>query len=218
MTDTRRAYLGLGSNEGDRLSALQAAVDGLGQTPGVTVTAVSPVYETEPVGGPSQAEYLNAVAAIDTNLSPRELLTVAKRLEAEAGRKPGGERWGPRPLDVDILLVGHELVNDEDLVVPARASVRAPLRAGRQFATSVPWDIFPVFYHWNLDELVGQQPGRRAVWRRQAGGGRKSPGPRQRAGDDDADLRSAAAGRAVPCGTSWPPARKPGPASCSSMR
>jgi 2-amino-4-hydroxy-6-hydroxymethyldihydropteridine diphosphokinase len=132
MTDSRRAYLGLGSNEGDRLSALQAAVDGLGQTPGVTVTAVSPVYETEPVGGPPQEEYLNAVVAIDTDLSPRELLIVAKRLESDAGREPGGERWGPRPLDVDILLVGHELVNEADLVVPhqrlfERHFVLAPL-------------------------------------------------------------------------------------------
>jgi 2-amino-4-hydroxy-6-hydroxymethyldihydropteridine diphosphokinase len=96
------------------------------------VTAVSPVYETEPVGGPSQGEYLNAVVAVDTSLSPRELLAVAKRLEADAGREPGGERWGPRRLDVDILLVGHELVNDEDLVVPherlfERHFVLAPL-------------------------------------------------------------------------------------------
>ena len=132
MTEERLAYLGLGSNEGDRLAALQDAVDGLGSTPGVTVTAVSPVYESEPVGGPPQGNYLNAVVAIDTGLSPRELLGVAKRLEAEAGRDPGGERWGPRPLDVDILLVGHELVNDPDLVVPherlfERHFVQAPL-------------------------------------------------------------------------------------------
>jgi len=98
----------------------------------VTVAAVSPVYETDPVGGPPQEEYLNAVVAIDTSLSPRELLAEAKRLEAEAGREPGGERWGPRPLDVDLLLVGHELVNEPDLVVPherlfERHFVLAPL-------------------------------------------------------------------------------------------
>lgn len=132
MSEERRAYLGLGSNEGDRHAHLQAAVDRLATTPGVSVAAVSPVYETEPVGGPPQDDYLNAVVAVETVLSPRELLEVAKRLEAEAGRIPGGERWGPRPLDVDILLVGHALVNDVDLIVPharlfERPFVLAPL-------------------------------------------------------------------------------------------
>jgi 2-amino-4-hydroxy-6-hydroxymethyldihydropteridine diphosphokinase len=128
----RRAYLGLGSNQGDRLASLQRAVDGLGAIAGVKVAAVSSVYETEPVGGPPQDEYLNAVVGLDTTLSPRELLDVAKGLEAEAGRDPGGERWGPRPLDIDILLVGHELVKEPDLVVPherlfERHFVLAPL-------------------------------------------------------------------------------------------
>jgi len=132
VSEERRAYLGLGSNEGDRRAHLQDAVEGLAATPGVTVAAVSPVYETEPVGGPPQDDYLNAVVAVETVLSPRELLAVAKRLEAAAGRTTGGERWGPRPLDVDILLVGHELVNEPDLIVPharlfERHFVLAPL-------------------------------------------------------------------------------------------
>jgi len=132
VSEDRRAYLGLGSNEGDRVACLQGAVDGLGATAGVHVVAVSPVYETEPVGGPPQDNYLNAVVAVETNLSPRDLLTVAKRLEAAAGRTPGGERWGPRPLDVDVLIVGHELVNEPDLIVPharlfERHFVLAPL-------------------------------------------------------------------------------------------
>ncbi|MGH9050754.1 MAG: 2-amino-4-hydroxy-6-hydroxymethyldihydropteridine diphosphokinase [Acidimicrobiia bacterium] len=132
MSEERRAYLGLGSNEGDRVAHLQGAIDGLAATTGVRVVAVSPVYETEPVGGPPQGDYLNAVVALETTLSPRDLLDVAKRLEAAAGRTPGGERWGPRPLDVDILLVGHELVDEPDLTVPharlfERAFVLAPL-------------------------------------------------------------------------------------------
>jgi 2-amino-4-hydroxy-6-hydroxymethyldihydropteridine diphosphokinase len=127
----RRAYLGLGSNVGDRAGALQAAVDGLGAADGVTVVAVSPVYETDPVGGPEQPEYLNAVVAVDTDRTARELLEVAKRLEHEAGRVPG-ERWGPRPLDVDVLLVGDDEVDEPDLVVPhprlyERAFVMVPL-------------------------------------------------------------------------------------------
>ncbi len=131
MSETRRAYLGLGSNEGDRLAHLQFAVDGLGAASGISVSSASPVYATEPVGGPPQAEYLNAVVAIDTALSPRELLAVAKRLEAEAGRVVG-ERFGPRPLDVDVLIVEGERVDEPDLVVPhprllERHFVLAPL-------------------------------------------------------------------------------------------
>jgi 2-amino-4-hydroxy-6-hydroxymethyldihydropteridine diphosphokinase len=127
----RRAYLGLGANIGDRARALQAAVDGLAAADGVTVVAVSPVYESEPVGGPEQPEYLNAVVAVDTNRTPRRLLEIAKRLEDEAGRVPG-ERWGPRPLDVDVLLVGDDEVDEPDLVVPhprlyERAFVMVPL-------------------------------------------------------------------------------------------
>jgi len=127
----RRAHLGLGSNVGDRAAALQAAVDGLAAADGVTVVAGSPVYATDPVGGPEQSEYLNAVVAVETDRTPRELLEIAKRLEDEAGRVPG-ERWGPRPLDVDVLLVGDDEVDEPDLVVPhprlyERAFVMAPL-------------------------------------------------------------------------------------------
>lgn len=126
----KRAYLGLGSNLGDRAAHLQFAVDGLGGRAG-SVVAVSPVYETEPVGGPEQPDYLNAVVALDTDLDARGLLEVAKALEAEAGREPA-ERWAPRPLDIDVLVVGDDRVSDDDLVVPhprmsQRAFVLAPL-------------------------------------------------------------------------------------------
>jgi 2-amino-4-hydroxy-6-hydroxymethyldihydropteridine diphosphokinase len=137
--------LGLGSNLGDRRAHLQAAVDGLAATPGITVVAVSPVYETAPVGGPAQDDYLNAVVALDTDLTPRELLTVARRLEA-AEHRVRGERWGPRTLDVDVLLVGDEVVDDADLVVPhprleERAFVLAPLSdLDPRWRVSVPAD------------------------------------------------------------------------------
>jgi 2-amino-4-hydroxy-6-hydroxymethyldihydropteridine diphosphokinase len=126
----RRAYLGLGSNLGDRLAELQRAVDGLAATAGVTVAAVSRVYETEPIG-PEQPDYLNAVVAVDTDLGARALLEVAQRLETEAHRVRA-ERWGPRTLDVDVLLVGDEQVDEPDLEVPhprlhERAFVRRPL-------------------------------------------------------------------------------------------
>ena len=127
----RRAFVGLGSNLGDRIGHLQSAVDGLAQVPGVRVVAVSGVYETTPVGGPPQYEYLNAVVDVDTELSPRALLDAARDLEAGAGRVRA-ERWGPRTLDVDVLLVGEERVDDPDLTVPhprmwERGFVLAPL-------------------------------------------------------------------------------------------
>jgi 2-amino-4-hydroxy-6-hydroxymethyldihydropteridine diphosphokinase len=127
----RRAYLGLGSNLGDRVALLQGAVNGLAATDGISVVAVSPVYETDPVGGPDQPEYLNAVVGIDTDRTPRQLLEIAQRLEREAGRVRD-EHWGPRTLDVDVLLVGDEHLDEPDLVVPhprlyERAFVMVPL-------------------------------------------------------------------------------------------
>lgn len=140
-----RAFLGLGSNLGDRLAHLQAAVDGLAGTPGIEVVAVSPVYETAPVGGPPQDHYLNAVVALDTELTPRDLLNIAQRLEAGEHRVRA-ERWGPRTLDVDVLLVGDEVVDEPDLVVPhprltERAFVLVPLSdLAPEWVTSIPPD------------------------------------------------------------------------------
>ncbi len=122
-----KAYLGLGSNMGDRRAHLKAAVAALPD-----VVAVSPVYETDPVGGPPcQDPYLNVVVALDTDLSPRELLELGHRLEEAAGRVRTVHH-GPRALDVDVLLVGHLTVHDPDLVVPhprmwQRRFVLAPL-------------------------------------------------------------------------------------------
>jgi len=131
VRDLERAYLGIGSNLGDRLAALQAAVDGLGTVDGITVVGVSPVYETAPVGGPEQDDFLNAVVALDTALSARQLLGVAQRLE-QAAQRVRTQRWGPRTLDVDVLLVGTAEVHEPDLDVPhprmwERAFVMVPL-------------------------------------------------------------------------------------------
>lgn len=127
---TARAYLALGSNLDDRAANLQRALDGLAATDGVRVVAVSGVYETDPVG-PAQPDYLNAVVALDTDLDARALLGVAQSLERDAHRVRG-ERWGPRTLDVDVLLVDDEQVDEPDLVVPhprmwERGFVLAPL-------------------------------------------------------------------------------------------
>ena len=121
-----RAFLGLGSNLGDRRGHLQAAVWELPD-----VVAVSPVYETDPVGGPAQEPFLNAVVELDTERSPRQLLELAQRVEQHAGRIRR-ERHGPRTLDVDVLLVDDLTVDEPDLVVPhpsmwQRRFVLAPL-------------------------------------------------------------------------------------------
>jgi 2-amino-4-hydroxy-6-hydroxymethyldihydropteridine diphosphokinase len=108
-----RAFLGLGSNLGDRRARLGEAVRALPD-----VVAVSQLYETEPVGGPpGQGPFLNLVVELDTELGARQLLEVARRLESAAGRRRQ-VRWGPRTLDVDVLLVGEEVVEEPDLVVP----------------------------------------------------------------------------------------------------
>lgn len=123
----RAAYLGLGSNLGDRLGHLRVAVAALPD-----VVAVSRVYETAPVGGPpGQGPYLNLVVALATARSPQGLLAVARRLEAAAGRVRTVAN-GPRTLDVDVLFVGEEEVDEPDLVVPhprlfRRRFVLAPL-------------------------------------------------------------------------------------------
>jgi 2-amino-4-hydroxy-6-hydroxymethyldihydropteridine diphosphokinase len=127
----RRAYLGIGSNVGDRLAHLQLAVDIVGTVPGLTVVAVSPVYETDPVGGPVQDDFLNAVIAVETSLEPRGLLLVAQAAE-RAARRVRDVHWGPRTLDVDVLLFADVVLNDPDLTIPhpwmyERAFVLAPL-------------------------------------------------------------------------------------------
>ena len=112
-----RAYLGLGSNLGDRAANLSFARARL-RAEGVQVMAESAVEETEPVGGVEQPKFLNQVIEVDTDLTPRELLEKCKSIETRAGRKPDAERWGPRELDIDILLYGHLTVDTPDLQIP----------------------------------------------------------------------------------------------------
>ncbi|NNE74027.1 MAG: 2-amino-4-hydroxy-6-hydroxymethyldihydropteridine diphosphokinase [Acidimicrobiales bacterium] len=124
---TTRALLGLGSNLGDRWKLLRDAV---GSIP--DVVAVSSVYESDPVGGPEQGQFLNLVVRLETERSARELLEVCQRCE-EAAERVRVERWGPRTLDVDVLWVDGETVDEPDLIVPhprtfERAFVVLPLR------------------------------------------------------------------------------------------
>jgi 2-amino-4-hydroxy-6-hydroxymethyldihydropteridine diphosphokinase len=115
---TRRGYLGLGSNVGDRAEHLRAAVRLLGEH-GVEVEAVSSVYETEPVGEIlDQPDFLNAAARVSTDLEPEALLDVCKAIEVEQGRMMGGPRHGPRALDVDVLLLGDLELETQRLTLP----------------------------------------------------------------------------------------------------
>jgi 2-amino-4-hydroxy-6-hydroxymethyldihydropteridine diphosphokinase len=121
-----RAFLAMGSNLCDRAALLRAAVGSLDH-----VVAVSPVYETDPVGGPEQGAFLNLVVELDSPLGPRALLEECRRLEAEAERVRT-VRWGPRTLDVDVLWVDGDDVDEPDLQVPhprmwERRFVLAPL-------------------------------------------------------------------------------------------
>jgi 2-amino-4-hydroxy-6-hydroxymethyldihydropteridine diphosphokinase len=126
-SSSRRAFLGLGSNLGDREAILRRAVDSVPD-----LVAESPWYETDPVGGPEQGAFLNLVVELDTSLDAWGLLTACAALEAAADR--GREvRWGPRTLDVDVLWIDGVTVDEPDLTVPhprlwGRRFVLAPLR------------------------------------------------------------------------------------------
>lgn len=113
----KRVYLGLGSNQGDRLGYLKAAVRGLDGEDGVTVVDTSSIYRSEPVGLTDQPEFLNAAVVVETGLEPLELLKLAQEIERLNGRRRG-RRWGPRTLDIDILLIDGLEVEEPGLTVP----------------------------------------------------------------------------------------------------
>jgi 2-amino-4-hydroxy-6-hydroxymethyldihydropteridine diphosphokinase len=127
-----RGYLGLGSNIGERLAHLQAAIAALGER-GIAVTACSSVYETEPVGMVlDQREFFNACIAIETGDGPEELLRACKAVERAVGREASGVRHGPRVIDVDVLLLGDMVFESERLALPhpevsSRGFVLVPL-------------------------------------------------------------------------------------------
>jgi 2-amino-4-hydroxy-6-hydroxymethyldihydropteridine diphosphokinase len=141
-----RAVLSVGTNLGDRLGTLQGCVQAIAGLRDTDVLAISPVYETAPVGGPAQPDYLNAVLIIATGLPPRDLLEAAHRIEADFGRVRA-ERFGPRTLDIDLISYAGQASDDPVLTLPhPRAHERAFVLA--------PWhDIDP----------AAELPGRGAV-------------------------------------------------------
>jgi 2-amino-4-hydroxy-6-hydroxymethyldihydropteridine diphosphokinase len=133
MKPLQKVVYSIGSNLGDRLGNVQGAVDALSDTPDVIVVDVSSVYETTPVGGPADSpQFLNIVVVAETTLEPWTLVERAFAIEEAFGRARDGERWGPRTLDVDLIMVGNTIVDQEDLKLPH------PLAHERAFVL-VPW-------------------------------------------------------------------------------
>lgn len=168
MTTTHcvhRAVLAFGSNIGERLETLQAAMDALVDAPGVQPLSISPVYETKPFGGPAgsadakdlsgQDDYLNAVAVIGTDLTPQQLLIRTQAIE-QALHRVRAERWAPRTIDVDIIVYDDLQLHDEELTVPH-------MRAHERPFVLRPWhDIEPEAVlpgRGPIAELLAELPG-----------------------------------------------------------
>jgi 2-amino-4-hydroxy-6-hydroxymethyldihydropteridine diphosphokinase len=111
-------YIGLGSNLGDREATIRAAVERLAGSPDIEVEAVSSLRETDPVGVVDQPRFLNGAAALRTELSPRALLERLHEVERELGRDRSGPRFGPRTIDLDLLLYGTEQIDENGLEIP----------------------------------------------------------------------------------------------------
>jgi 2-amino-4-hydroxy-6-hydroxymethyldihydropteridine diphosphokinase len=137
--------LGLGTNLGNRLDNLQRAVAGLAEE--MTITAVSPIYQTPPWGITDQPDFLNCCLTADSDLPPKELLIFIKNLETEIGRLPG-KRWGPRLIDIDLLFYANQIVKTEKLTVPH------PSLHERKFVLRPLADIVPDFVHPVLGQTV----------------------------------------------------------------
>jgi len=154
MKPLRKVVYSIGSNLGDRLANLQGAVDALRDTPDIIVVDLSSVYETDAIGGPDNSpQFLNLVMVAETTLEPRTLLERAMAIEDAFGRERTGEQWGPRTLDVDLIVVGTTIRDKPDLRLPH------PMAHERGFVL-VPWsEVDPtgeIPGRGPIAELVGQ--------------------------------------------------------------
>ena len=131
------AYIGLGANLGDRERTLRIALERLGLEPGIEIVAVSRFRETDPVGFEDQPRFVNAAAALRTTLAPRDLLDRLLAVERSLGRTRTGPRFGPRTVDLDLLLYGDAMVDEPGLTIPH------PRLAERRFALEPLLDLDP---------------------------------------------------------------------------
>ena len=160
QANIEQAFLGIGSNVGERLHYVRDAIFGLSKVPGITLVRFSNVYETEPVGDVVQNEFLNAVVEVNTSLELTVFYNEIKKLERAIGRQPH-ERWGPREIDIDILLYGVHTVSNKLLTVPhtelhKRNFVLSPL------AELAPTVVHPVL-HQTIQTLLKTCDDRHAV-------------------------------------------------------
>lgn len=144
-----QAFIGLGSNLGKREDSIERAIAALAQTPCLFVRRWSELYESEPVGIPNQPWFVNAVVEIETDLSPYELLAVCKQIERSLGRRER-VRYGPREIDLDILLYDDMIVNEPDLQIPHAQLHR------RRFVLVPLAEIAPRAVHPILHQTVAQ--------------------------------------------------------------
>lgn len=144
-----QALIGIGSNLGDRAAHIEFSRNALAELPDSTLTAFSSIHETAPVGPVRQGAYLNAAAALDTSLDPHALLEHLRRIEQQAGRVRH-ERWGPRTLDLDILLYDDRVIDTDTLTVPH------PHMHERAFVLDPLCEIAPDAQHPTLNKSVRQ--------------------------------------------------------------
>ncbi len=143
------AYIGIGSNLGDRYQNCLQAVDRLGRLPNVDVTGVSEWYLTKPVGVKGQDWYVNGVASIDAKMTPQGLLAALMGIEQDMGRVRR-ERWGPRVIDLDILFFGEKVILETDLIVPH------PRMHVRRFVLVPMADLAPGLIHPSIGATMTQ--------------------------------------------------------------
>ena len=143
------AYIALGANLGHREKNITAALQALEATREIKIAKVSSLYETVPVGGPPQDKFLNAVAQVKTSLDAPRLMSLCLRIEDSLGRKRG-ERWGPRPIDLDILLFDDEIHSSEELTIPH------PMMHERRFVLEPLAEIAPDVVHPMLEQTAAE--------------------------------------------------------------
>lgn len=155
MPALHTAYIGLGSNLDDPVEHVRSALNEFGEVSGIRLVKSSPLYQSSPLGPQDQPNYVNAVAMLETRLSPEDLLQSLQTIEASHGRVRTGERWGPRTLDLDVLLYDALVQDDPHLTIPH------PGLHERSFVLYPLFDVAPdllIPNHGKLEKLLEQCP------------------------------------------------------------